>query len=156
MKVNLNTYRTDKYYPRVVKAIAKILSKSDVVAPVEVLIELGNLIQRYLLGELSFQGQRRERLKEIFSHDRILTDNKADKIFQEYLEAYKMNWKLFPDVMSCLEQLSEIRLGIISNGDSSQQMQKLIATGIRERFSVFAISEDIGISKPDPKIFLKA
>lgn len=34
-------------------------------------------------------------------------------------------------------------------------MQKLIATGIRERFSVVAISKDIGISKPDAKIFLK-
>jgi hypothetical protein len=46
MKVTVNTYRTDKYYPRVVTVIAKILSKSDVVAPVEVLIELGNLTKK--------------------------------------------------------------------------------------------------------------
>jgi putative hydrolase of the HAD superfamily len=113
-------------------------------------------VQRYLFGELSFQEQRRERLKEIFSHDRILTDDEADNIFQEYLEAYERNWELFPDVMPSLEQLSKIRLGIISNGDSSQQIQKLIATGIREQFSVIAISEDIGTSKPDAMIFLKA
>ena len=45
-KVTINTYRTDKYYPRVVRAIAKVLSKSDVVAPVEVLIEMGNLSKK--------------------------------------------------------------------------------------------------------------
>jgi len=42
-KVTVTTYRKDKYYPRVVRAIAKVLSKSDVVAPVDVLIEMGNL-----------------------------------------------------------------------------------------------------------------
>lgn len=112
--------------------------------------------QRYLAGELSFQGQRRERLKEIFSHDRILTDNEADNIFQKYHSAYKRNWRLFPDVEPCLAQLSGIKLGIISNSDSSQQMQKLIATGIRERFSVVVISGDVGVSKPDARIFWEA
>jgi len=42
-KVTLNTYRKDKYYPRVVRAITNILLRSDVVAPVEVLLEMGNL-----------------------------------------------------------------------------------------------------------------
>ena len=45
-KVTVSTYRKDKYYPRVVRAISKILSKSDVVAPVEVLIEMGNLSKK--------------------------------------------------------------------------------------------------------------
>lgn len=41
--VTLDTYKEDKYYPRVVRAIARILEKSDVVAPVNVLMEMGNL-----------------------------------------------------------------------------------------------------------------
>ena len=45
-KVTIATYRKDKYYPRVVRAVAKILSKSDVVAPVDVLIEMGNLSKK--------------------------------------------------------------------------------------------------------------
>ena len=44
-QVTVHTYRKDKYYPRVVRAVARILSRSDVVAPVEVLIEMGNLTQ---------------------------------------------------------------------------------------------------------------
>jgi hypothetical protein len=37
-KVTVTTYRKDKYYPRVVRAVAKVLSKSDLVAPVDVLV----------------------------------------------------------------------------------------------------------------------
>jgi putative hydrolase of the HAD superfamily len=113
-------------------------------------------VQRYQSGELSFQGQRRERLKELFSHDCILSDKEADILFQRYLVCYEKNWRLFPDVTSSLDQLGEMRLGIISNGDSFQQRQKLIETGIIDRFSVVAISGNIGISKPDSGIFLEA
>ncbi len=36
-------YKKDKYYPGVVRAFAEILSKSDVVAPVEVFMSMGKL-----------------------------------------------------------------------------------------------------------------
>ena len=45
-KVTVNTYRKDKYYPRVVKALGKILSRADVVSPPDILIEMGNLSQK--------------------------------------------------------------------------------------------------------------
>lgn len=54
-QVTVNTYRQDKYYPRVVRAVAKILSRSDVVEPVEVLMEMGNLTQKN--HEAWYRGQ---------------------------------------------------------------------------------------------------
>jgi hypothetical protein len=45
-KVTVSTYKKDKYHPRVVRAFATILSRSDVVAPVEVFIEMGNLSKK--------------------------------------------------------------------------------------------------------------
>jgi len=45
-QVTVHTYRQDTYYPRVVRAVANILARSDVVAPVEVLMEMGNLTQK--------------------------------------------------------------------------------------------------------------
>ena len=45
-RVTVNTYRKDKYYPRVVRAAGKILAHADVVAPTEILIEMGNLSQK--------------------------------------------------------------------------------------------------------------
>ena len=44
--ITVNTYRKDKYYPRVVRAVGKILARSDVVAPSDILIEMGNLSKR--------------------------------------------------------------------------------------------------------------
>ena len=41
--ITVNTYRKDKYYPRVVRAVGKILARTDVIAPSEILIEMGNL-----------------------------------------------------------------------------------------------------------------
>lgn len=54
-QVTVNTYRKDKYYPRVVRAVARILSRSDVVAPVAVLMEMGNLTQKN--HEAWYRGQ---------------------------------------------------------------------------------------------------
>lgn len=45
-RVTVNTYWKDKYYPRVVRVVGKILARTDVVAPTEILIEMGNLSQK--------------------------------------------------------------------------------------------------------------
>lgn len=58
MDVTINSYKKDKYYPRVVRAVAKILARSDVVTPVEVLVEMGNLSKKNLeawrAGQVSY------------------------------------------------------------------------------------------------------
>ncbi len=53
MKTTVKNYRDDKYYPRVVKAVNEILSHNTVVAPVEVLIRMGNLSIPSIKGILS-------------------------------------------------------------------------------------------------------
>jgi len=45
-RVTVTTYRKDKYYPRVVRAVALVLTKSDAIAPVDILIEMGNLTKK--------------------------------------------------------------------------------------------------------------
>ena len=110
-------------------------------------------VRRYLAGEISFQGQRQARLKELFAHHSELTDAEADDLFSEYLKHYEESWKLYPDVKPCLNNIKGLPLGIISNGDSIQQRQKLEVLGIAGYFSIVVISGDIGIAKPDRGIF---
>jgi putative hydrolase of the HAD superfamily len=110
----------------------------------------------YQLGRITFQEQRRERLRDLYSINRDLTDKEADQLFESYLEAYQTHWILYPDVREALDSLAPDRMGIISNGDSRQQRQKLESTGIASYFSVIQISGDIGIAKPDTEIFLQA
>ena len=40
VKITVETYKSDKYYPKVVRAVAAILAKGDVVAPVEVFVQM--------------------------------------------------------------------------------------------------------------------
>ena len=44
--ITVNTYRKDKYYPRAVRAIGKILARTEVVSPSDILIEMGNLSKK--------------------------------------------------------------------------------------------------------------
>ena len=108
-------------------------------------------VQLFLANKISFQQQRRNRLREIFRKD--FTDSEADEMFTIYLRFYEENWRLFDDVITCLNKLRPRKLGIISNGDKYQQRQKLRDLKIIERFEVIVISDDIGISKPNPEIF---
>lgn len=109
---------------------------------------------RYLKGEVSFEDQRRDRVREVI--DSSLTDLAADHIIEEYVAAYEASWRLFSDVVPCLDRLSDCRLGIVSNGKGEWQRRKLEATGIAARFEHIVISADIGFAKPDPAIFHRA
>ncbi len=75
----------------------------------------------FLRGEISFQEQRRRRVRELLSTD--LTEGEADALFRVYLEAYEANWRLFADVEDGLAVLGAHRLGIITNGSRAQQLK---------------------------------
>jgi len=73
-KVTLSTYRKDKYYSRVVRAMAIILRRSDIVAPLDVLIEMGNLTKKNHEAWLADQIPYLERVFQgsLSKADRIL------------------------------------------------------------------------------------
>ena len=111
-------------------------------------------MDRYIAGETTYIGQRHARMRELFARSaRELSDDEANAAFECYLENYRANWYLFDDVLPCLDALSARRLGIISNAGYDQQILKLERTGIRGRFETVAISGEVGISKPDERIF---
>jgi putative hydrolase of the HAD superfamily len=111
----------------------------------------------FVRGEISFVEHRRRRIREIFQEaETDLADDEVDTRFAVYLQHYEDNWILFNDVLPCLDALSNHKLGIISNGNTEQQARKLRQTGILERFDIIVISEEVGVSKPKPEIFLHA
>lgn len=110
---------------------------------------------RFESGELSFGEQRRRRIREV-SGNAALGDAEADALFAEYLEEYLPRCRCFPDVLPCLERLSHLPLGIVSNGDGGQQRAKLRGAGLEGRFGTVVISAEAGLRKPDPRIFLLA
>jgi putative hydrolase of the HAD superfamily len=63
---------------------------------------------------------------------------------------------LFPDVLPCLEVLAgRYRLGVIAN-QPSHVRDAMIRDGLDGFFEVWGVSEDVGLEKPDPRLFAYA
>lgn len=72
----------------------------------------------------------------------------------------KQRLRAYEDVIDFLRKMTATpaRVGVISNGLAVKQMEKLIRLGVAGYFDQKAlfISEEIGIAKPNVKLFLKA
>ncbi|MFX0049500.1 MAG: TIGR02253 family HAD-type hydrolase [Candidatus Hermodarchaeota archaeon] len=63
--------------------------------------------------------------------------------------------QLYDDVQKCLEKLKEtaIKTAIITDGIPIKQYEKILRLGIDELIDLVVISDEIGIRKPNPKLF---
>ena len=112
---------------------------------------------RYLAGEVSFFEQRRIRVRELagpLGLD-LSGDGDADAWYEAYFGEYVRAWSLHDDALACLDALAArgIRLGIITNGELDFQTDKLTAVALAERMEHVIASGDVGVAKPDPRIF---
>lgn len=112
----------------------------------------------YLAGELSFEGQRRARAHEFaLAHGDALDDDAAGAWFDEYFEHYRAAWRLHRDVAECFEGLEAllpgVRFGVITNGELDFQRRKIERLGLDGRFEHVIASGELGIAKPDARIF---
>ncbi len=57
-RVTLESYKKDKYYPRIVQAVTAILKKGDVVTPIDVFMEMGLLakedVEAWRMGRVPY------------------------------------------------------------------------------------------------------
>jgi putative hydrolase of the HAD superfamily len=82
----------------------------------------------------------------------------ADQLSAIYPHERRNRYVAFPDVKPCLDQLAAagVRLGLVTNGPYDLQCAKLDASELRGYFGAVAISRQVGILKPDPRIFALA
>ena len=108
--------------------------------------------KKYIAREITFQEQRRHRIRDVFrleSPDLPL----VDEILDNFVRYYEDAWCPYPDTLSTLQKVRPRKIGLITNGDSRQQRQKIASLGIGEFLDVICISSELGLSKPDPAIF---
>ncbi|MDA0790785.1 MAG: HAD family hydrolase [Proteobacteria bacterium] len=80
----------------------------------------------------------------------------TDALMSDFLENYGMDAVCFPDADVTLAELKQqFSLGLVSNGRARGQRAKLSSAGIGPYFDVVVISEEAGVSKPDPAIFIQ-
>lgn len=114
--------------------------------------------ERWRTGLIGFQEQRRNRLRRVLPALGISAPEhpaELDRLFEDYLVAYRNAWTAFPDSVSVLSslRLRGYRLGILTNGSQEQQLDKLRAIGLLELVDVVCTSELIGFQKPDRRAF---
>ncbi len=83
----------------------------------------------------------------------------ADPLLTDLLECTyqaerRSRYQPYPDALPLLEQLrSEYRLGLVTNGPADLQREKLRRSGLEGRFGSVVISREVGMMKPEPRIF---
>ncbi|GAP61476.1 uncharacterized HAD-hydrolase MTH_209 [Arthrobacter sp. Hiyo1] len=116
--------------------------------------------QRFLAKELTFQEQRRERLRQFLPLAGLSvpqTDTRIDELFTTYLETYEDAWMAFPDAAPALKSLRAIGMpvGVITNGNHDQQTSKVNRIGLKPLLDRVFSSELTNHAKPAQEAFLQ-
>lgn len=71
------------------------------------------------------------------------------------VELLAQSWRLFDDVVPCLEWLRAmgVRLAAVTNASGVHQRKKLADLGLAPYFDHIAIAGELGVAKPDPEMF---
>ena len=114
---------------------------------------------RFLANGLSFQEQRRERLRQFLplaGIDIPAAGAKLDELFGAYLQDYKQAWTAFPDALPALQRLraAGVPVGVITNGNHEQQTSKIKRIGLGPLLHHVFSSEQTGYAKPAAGAFL--
>lgn len=113
--------------------------------------------RKFYSGQVSFQESGWGKLRESFGeYGCVFCDKTADALLLKYWERYVALCQLFDDVLQCLEDLKAYRVGVITNGQQDQQIEKLRRCGILSEFDIVVTSERAGAAKPLVEIFLYA
>lgn len=110
--------------------------------------------KRHGAGEISFQDQRRERLREFLGQP--LSDVQADALFEPYMQAYQGSWSLLRDATEFLQRCGALPKVIVTNGPRVMQERKLSSLGLNAHFIGMVTPDDCGHAKPRPEIFHRA
>jgi YjjG family noncanonical pyrimidine nucleotidase len=103
-------------------------------------------------GKISALDLRIQRFNRLFDHLHLGVDLEA--FSQRYLVNLSRESGLIDGADRLLTNLSgHYRMGLITNGLPEVQRPRLAASGIARFFEFVAISEELGVAKPDPRFF---
>jgi putative hydrolase of the HAD superfamily len=83
---------------------------------------------------------------------------RAAAIAAEFARRRRERMRLFPDSRSCLAawRSAGMKLGLVTNGDASQQRDKIVRHDLESYFDVIVIEGEFGAGKPDAAVFRHA
>lgn len=115
--------------------------------------------ERWMRGELAddalVQGVWRRTLERSVTGDGAVVAGLLAEVVSLHLDAERRTFSLFEESRAVLIELRRrgIPVGLITNGPSDSQREKLRVVGIEDLFDLVLASGDIGVLKPDAEIF---
>ena len=113
--------------------------------------------QLLLRGEIDYDTYRRDYVR----HGLEPWGELDDELYAAYSDARTRSVdliELFEDALVTVRALRSrgLKIGILTNGPSELQRRKLRLIGIEHEVDAVAISEELGVSKPDPEAYERA
>jgi HAD superfamily hydrolase (TIGR01549 family) len=116
---------------------------------------LEELHRRVMTGELPLEEARQERFRRLFAAVGAKPDDEVIvKAAESYREGYRRIRKPITGAAALLEAVrAKARVAIVSNNLLEEQQEKLRHCALDGYVDVLVVSEEAGVSKPDPRIF---
>lgn len=88
----------------------------------------------------------------------VTDEDLAMSIARDFAARRRERMRLFPESLECLTALRrlEIPLGLVTNGDASQQRDKIERHDLDRFFDVIVIEGEFGVGKPDAAVYRHA
>jgi HAD superfamily hydrolase (TIGR01549 family) len=111
-----------------------------------------------LAGRMTVDDARVERFRQLLAFAGETADAAAAVLAAaSYRAAYLAHWQPVEGAVELLAALHErVATGVVTNNVASEQRQKIAACGFGPLLDVVVISEEAGVTKPDPRIFRMA
>ncbi|TKC13032.1 noncanonical pyrimidine nucleotidase, YjjG family [Pedobacter polaris] len=112
------------------------------------------LWQQYHLGEITKEKLREERFRKTFLELGIKPEHVPQQFEDDYVKISPTKTNLFAGAERVLAYLQKkYQLHIISNGFKETTLTKMNLSGLNPYFTNVIISEDVGVNKPNKRIF---
>ena len=143
------------------KLFAKVIGKFDIQRTLDDIEKAFHLSDKCLMREHpGLLARSSEEFMPLYFGllcDRLDIHGNLVSLLGAWMDEWKkggLRWLAYPNAHAVLDRLSAkgFRLGVISNWDSSAR-SVLASCGLQDRFEVVVISSEVGIAKPDERIF---
>ena len=128
-------------------------SIEEVEATYRELLEAWHL--KVLQGLISTDASRIERFRVLLSSEQtVATDDEAEAAASCYRAAFDAAYQPVPGAIELLQRVkAECPIGIVTNHLLAEQVKKIASLGIDSFVDALVVSEEVGVPKPDARVF---
>ncbi|MQA09234.1 MAG: HAD-IA family hydrolase [Pseudonocardiaceae bacterium] len=116
-------------------------------------------VARVVAGELDYVSMHAQRTKAFLAElGALIDDDVAGRLEEHRRQMMRSNWRLFGDVLPCLDWLraAGVRIAAVTNASGGHQRAKLASLGLAGFVDHVVIAGELGVAKPEPGIFHEA